>query len=650
MRTIKTDKISVAIDETTLTVVVRDLRTGIEWRMQNDGPGDIGMKGHAGPWQGMAFRSAASLSWEGNATTQRARLSHWPCRSNVWSPSDYAVDVVFHVHEDELQIQVSTINGRGEVSWIDGYYPRGFLFPKDTGGDLILPYGQGCMLRKDFPCELDHALPTYVGKGFVMPWWAHLADTGEGILAITDTPDDLCVRLATEHELGHTAHPYWQASLGNFRYARSMTYRFYAKADVNLLAKAYRKHAEARGLAVTLKEKAAARPMVDQFRGGMIVAIWIMSDFSQYPEWNTKQLQYYMTFDEALKRYQRLTRDAGIKKAFAHIEGWCRGGYDFNHPDCLPPDAKPGGWAGLKRLADGIHALGHGFMLHDQYADIYAHTASFKPENTVLDLSGVRPENREWLGGRQQWLCPNRTMPFARRNLTEVRDRIGPSGSFLDCHTISHLRECYDQAHLCSRADARKAWTEIFAMCQDFGWVTGSEGGADWSIPILDYAENIAIGLCPFDLQAALNRPLGDPIPLFNLVWHDCVVNQMSLREDSDDADAPLWTMLRAGMPTILPNSFMPDDIPDTPRQYGDKAEADFVHALKPITDLSEQVGFEEMTALEILDADRKVQRTAYADGTLVTVDFNEKTYAVTTSGKTTRGRFPYPLQQARLG
>jgi hypothetical protein len=623
---LRTDKIEVQIDERTLTLAVRDLRTGLVWRMQETGPGDIGLKSHSGPWTGVAFRDAGQCAWSGDGNRRKALLSHWPLRANVWGPCQHAMEVEFDLAADQLDITIRAVNGSAEASIIDSYYPRGFLFPATTGGDLVLPLGQGCLLRKDFRCDLDHTLPTYAGLGFVMPWWGQLADSGEGLLAVTETPDDVGFRVATEPGGGHTCHPYWQASLGNFRYARRIKYRFYHKIGLVELAKEYRRHAERRGLAVTLKEKAKQRPNVAKLRGATIVNIWHMSNFEKLGI-HDKQ-KHYLPFDDGLRRFQRLARDAGIGKAVVHIDGWGRDGYDSLHPDVLPPNPVCGGWAGLERMATAVKQMGHMFLLHDQYADIYADADAFSPDNTAMDLSGVRPENREWLGGRQQWLCPQRTMPFARRNLTEVENKLKPSGTYLDCFTISHLRECYDQRHPCSRADAREAWSDIFRLCQGWGWATSSEGGADWAVPVLDFCWTVNVGVCPSDLKAKLNGPLGDPIPLYNLVWHDCIVQPEFVEETQKSPDTRLWTMLWGGIPSIRPAS-LEWGLTEQQAEERAPAEAEFARNLLPIARLHERIGFEEMVNLEILDAERRVMRTSFGDGTQVTVDFNRQTYEI---------------------
>ncbi|MCM8757414.1 MAG: DUF5696 domain-containing protein, partial [Candidatus Omnitrophica bacterium] len=302
-------------------------------------------------------------------------------------------------------------------------------------------------------------------------------------------------------------------------------------------------------------------------------------------------------------------------------DGWGRKGYDCLHPDILPPDPKIGGWNGLVKMARVIQSSGHLFLLHDNYVDIYADSKSFGPEVTVLDLSGVRPENNEWLGGRQQWLCPQKTMKFVRRNLSEIQKRVRPSATYLDCFTFSHLRECYDQKHLSARSQTRKAWTEIFAFCQKFGWVTSSEGGADWAIPVLDFCHTVHPGNCPFDLRKKLeNKPLGIPFPLYALVWHDCLVVP-SWIDQKNPKDAFLWGMLWGGIPSVRPEGFECNFSPYR------KSSAEFVRDLKPLQGLSEKVGFEAMIDWKMLEEAGQVQQTVFSDGTEVEVDFSSGAY-----------------------
>lgn len=631
MKVLCSNSLEVKIDQKTLTLSVKDLRTGFVWQMQERGPGDAGIKGHAGPWAGMHFRSALQRKWESRENGFRVILFGWPYSANVWAPAGLGVELIFELDDNELSITVAPWNEKfGEVSLIDSYYPRGFVFPEGVEGQLVLPYGQGCLLNKTCQEKLDHTLPSYVGIGFVMPWWGQLAAGGEGLIALTETPDDIGFRLVTDEQYGNTVHPYWMSSLGSLKYARKIKYRFYEQADVTLLAKEYRCHADSLHRSPTLKEKAVLRPNVELLRGGMVISLHGMVDYSRSrPGGELKQI----SFCEGLAHYQRLVRDCGIRKAIAHVDGWGQGGYDFMHPDVLPPDERLGGWAGLNSMAKALKAMGHGILLHDNYADYYHASAAFKNGDSVMDLGREYPESAEWLGGMQHWLCPEKAVGYASGNLTEVERKLHPNGTYIDCFSISILRECFDQRHPCNRSDARRHWSEIFELCNKFGWATSSEGGADWAMPYLDFCWCVYPEMVPFDLREKIPY-LGIPIPLYNLVWHDCIVvpaffQQKSAVKDivvtAQHTDMRCWMMLWAGIPSVKTLSMNAEAAESCSAAH----EAEFVRQMLPAVELSEHAGFEEMISLKLLTPDGRVQATEFSDGTEVTVDFERKEAAV---------------------
>lgn len=637
VRVLKSRYLEVAIDERSLTVQVRDRRTGMQWQMQESGPGDVGLKGHCGPWQGMAFGSAKERKWEWQEREGKVTLFRWPYSANVWSPAGLGVTIHFRLSDDTLEIELTPYRPEhGEISLIDSYYPRGFLFPDRVGGQLVLPFGQGCLLDKTYPVELDMVQPGWVGVAFVMPWWGQISDTGAGLIALSKTPDDLAFRLKTEGRSGVTVHPYWQASLGGLKYARSMAYQFFERTDVLSLARRYRRHAETLMAVTPLKEKVKERSNVDLLRGSMQASVWTMSTF--------RDKLMMADFAESFRRYRRLMEGAGVKKAICHVDGWGKDGYDYNHPDVLPPDERLGGWAGLRKMAEDVRAMGHGFLLHDNYVDYYAHTQAFKNEDGVMDLSGMRSETLEWLGGRQQWLCSVEAMKYARRNFTELERMIGLQGIYVDCWTIGHLRECFDQRHLATRTTSKEKWSEVLAMCQRMGWLTSSESGNDWAVPTLDFCHTVQPEVVPHVLQEP-GASFGTALPLYEMVWHDCVTvpgwidvekNSGNIREGcvvEEKKDMRLWTLLWGGIPSFRTKSCEMDGGADVGK------EITFVKDLRVIADFHAIVGFEPMTHWEAT-ADGCVQTAAYDDHATVTVDFKHHHYRITAPGLKTEGTF----------
>lgn len=635
MKRLKSKQLEVNIDAKSLTVSVKNLHTGFEWKMQNSGPGDIGIKGHCGPWQGFSFKDANLIKWEESDNRLVATLTGWSYSANVWSPITSGLVVDFTLKNNDLRISLAEhLPIKHEASIIDSFYPRGFLFPEKTDGDLVLPIGEGCLLNKNFKEKLDITLPGWIGLGFVMPWWGQISETGEGFIATTHTPDDIAFRINTDEKNGQTVHPYWQASLGGLKYSRNITYSFFEKTSVVKLAKAYRKHADIRGQGITLKQKITDREKVKDLRGAIKLSIWMMSDFENFEQ---PGRVVYIKFKEAMRRYKYLIKKTGIEKAIVHIDGWCKGGYDFNHPDVLPPDERLGGWQGLKELCDNVKAMGHRFTLHDNYVDYYAHVEAFKDNGGVLDLSGIHSESDEWLGGRQRWLCSTQAKQYTERNFNEMQKNMDFDGIYPDCWTVGPLRECFDQNHPATRTITKDAWSEVFANCQNRDWLVGSEGGNDWAVPVIDYCWGVHVGVVPHALKGKIQE-FGTPIPLYSLVWHDAIVAYGWITETQDNAvimegavannkhNQSLWAMLRGNAPTVRPDCL---DYPTMGSNDDLDKGAEFIKSLKPIIALHEVIGFEEMVDWELLDNAGAIQKSIFANGTEVTVNFEQKSYQV---------------------
>lgn len=648
MKTLANSLIRVEIDEISLTAKVTDLRNKQVWQMQEEGPGDIGVKGHCGPYQTFMFRNASSRQWrEISASALEATVTGWGYSANVWSPLAFGLVVRFEIREDKLMIKVSPHREADlhEASIIDSYYPRGFMFPAKSKGDLVLPYSQGTLLDKDDPMELDMVTPVYVGPSFVMPCWGHLDKKGAGILATTTTPDDLGVRICKDKASGMTAHPYWQASLGGFKYTRIMSYKFLDKASVMTIANEYRKHADTQGQGITLREKANERPMVDKVIGGAFWNIWLMSNFTQF---ENSQRVNFIRFSEAKRRYEKLFKLTGLKKVVAHIDGWGKDGYDYSHPDVLPPDPRLGGWAGLKDFCDFVHSCGHGFILHDNYVDFYKHTDSYKQTNDgVMNMDGLKHTSKEWLGGWQEWMCSTQSKKYVARNLDEIEKHFHIDGEYVDCWSIGHLRECYDQRHPATRTKTREAWTECFAEYHNRGLIVGSESGNDWAVPVFDFCHTVQPDSMPHQLVGKVPS-FGKTIPFYNMVWHDCVICPAWIDQHRRGAvikeglvipekkDLRLWALLWGGIPAYRGDSQENSHVDDSVIEK----DAEFFLGLKIISDFNANVGYEKITDWEMLDDAGMIQKTTFANGSTAEVDFNTGGYKLSFGGKKVKGSF----------
>jgi len=110
-------------------------------------------------------------------------------------------------------------------------------------------------------------------------------------------------------------------------------------------------------------------------------------------------------------------------------------------------------------------------------------------------------------------------------------------------------------------------------------------------------------------------------LPLWELVYHDCIVAQWYWGDYNNKLPA-LWD--KRDLFNILygtPPMFMFNN------QIWKKNKVRFVESYKNVCPLARAVGYAEMTDHRLLTVDRSVQQTKFANGISVTVNFGDKLY-----------------------
>jgi hypothetical protein len=110
-------------------------------------------------------------------------------------------------------------------------------------------------------------------------------------------------------------------------------------------------------------------------------------------------------------------------------------------------------------------------------------------------------------------------------------------------------------------------------------------------------------------------------LPLWELVYHDCVVAQW------------YWGDYNNKLPSLWDKRDLFNALYGTPpmfmfnRQLWQKEKARFVQSYQAATPVARAAGYAEMTDHRSLTPDRDVQQTTFANGVTVTVNFGEKPY-----------------------
>ena len=503
------------------------------------------------------------------------------------------------------------------------YWPGAFEFDiPELQGYSIIPLMQGVLI----PSRWEKEIRQYNGgkisdRDGYMAFFGQI-DGGRGYCAIFDTPFD--AGYCCEHmPKGETAiGPYWRASLGKLGYKRSMKYSFEAKADYNDLCKIYRRHMAERGKLVTLKEKIARNPNVQKLIGTPVVhdgiAVHISPDSAYYKkDGKPSDNDYHNTFDSRAELLKNLKAN-GVERAYLHYDGWGAHGYDNLHPDPFPVHEAAGGSEGMKRLADTARELGYIFGIHDQYRDYYWDAESFSFENAIKNADGSHPFNSYWYGGKHTVLCADVARGYVRRNYSTFAELgIGIQGSYLDVFSVVELDECFAPAHPMTREQCAAYRRECLDYLGSQGIIPSSEEVTDTILPSIALCHHAPLAVTTFDGPGA--EAVGVPVPLFNLVYHDCVVvpwfgvgGELGGWGIPGGDSAFLWGVLCAG--TIYYSAH------ETPEN---------IKRGKIALELHEKAALSEMVKHEFIDGDYRRHRARYADGSVVEVNLDTREYFI---------------------
>jgi hypothetical protein len=478
-------------------------------------------------------------------------------------------------------------------------------FASAKGQLLILPVNEGI----SYPAD-DESLPAmryylYGGHGLCMPWYGAV-EGNTGWMAIIETADDAAVSIPRREGLLGLV-PEWEPQKQHFGSERVIRYVFLDGGGYVAMARRYREYAEQTGLLKTLNEKRKAVPAVDLLVGAVNIWCW----------------------DRDAAAWCRELRACGIERIL-----WS---------NALPPDQ-------IKALND----LGVLTSRYDIYQD------AMNPEN----FTRLRWKHPDWtseawtnddlmIGADGQWvrgwevetkdggmvpcgtLCDRQAVPYAKQRIPADLETHPYRSRFIDTTTASPWRECYHPKHPMTRTESKRFKMELLQyVSEGCGLVCGSETGHDAAVPFVHYFEGM-LSLGPYrvpdsgrDMLRAWDEVPGPVakfqtghvyrLPLWELVYHDCVVAQWywgdynnKLPKLWDRRD--LWNALYGTPPMFMFN-----------RQIWASNKDRFVKSYQTATAVARATGYSQMLSHEWLTPDHAVQRTRFANGVVVTANFGD--------------------------
>ena len=629
-------KQTVTFDEKTLAFEVN--AQSVIWKMPASGTNDMILK-KGGKEFPLRLADAKEISIEpydtGFKTGVKITLSHWKKPHSLFGGKvDLKLYLTVCLQGDNEELVFDTAAKEGETVLRHLDWPPA-LDARDVD-DTVLSNNKGNLLPRNWPKPYypirstnpdgsakagDHSIiQSHVIEDWSMSWWGF--EKGKSaMMVIIETPDDAAYQF--NHPAGGPTviGPRWLPTLGKFGYLRTARLCFFENGNYVTLAKRYRQYVMDTGLFVSLKEKIARAPVVAEMIGIPQTRVGILHNQSTNSDRYSLTNHYQLfTFDQRAQELRDL-KAAGIDKTLVYISGWAHLGYDRQHPDALPPPEAAGGWDGMKRLADACHELGYPFIFHDQYRDYYADAPSYNPDFAIHEeddslpataFAGSRfgdwkegqiPFMRHWDGGKQTYLNSRFQIGHLEKNYQLFfAHGIHPDGIYIDVIGYIPPDQDFNPEHPTTRSEAMRGQADLMNWAGHNLGFTATEAGSDWVIPFTDCVNQ----------SGGLGRTI--PIPLYQLVYHDAVL--ISYGEG------------RRGGHNNLLLGILCGGVPELPVNLKGVSENSLA-LMKQMAALNKRVGLLEMTNHEFLDASHSRERTTFADGTTVTVNWNAQSVEI---------------------
>jgi len=370
-------------------------------------------------------------------------------------------------------------------------------------GYLVVPHALGCLL--DAKTRIGRRWRSHQTRDSLTMQMFGVVKNGS---ALVISWDDLDAEMETKTHGASDDLP--QRIALSLWHARSVRLRVCGAGDYVTVAQHYREVAKEKGLLAAFSERVKKYPALAKLASALEVKSFVKSGTaanSRFSKDGKERHRVNLTFDDTAAIVKHLRDDLGIERCLFVLAGWIRGGYDFSHPDIWPPDDDLGGPEGLARVAKVAKDAGYLFGLHDNYDMMF----KAQPAANKDDAIG---EHNSWAGGPQYVIHPKRQKKYAQRNLELIKRCCAPNAYFCDQITALPLYRTNRKDLPLTYQGCVDAYRDLIRCVKAVTGVMGSEDGQEWAVPYLDYHEGI--------LSPEFYPKRGRPVPLFDLVYHDC--------------------------------------------------------------------------------------------------------------------------------
>ncbi|MGN0178735.1 MAG: DUF5696 domain-containing protein [Monoglobaceae bacterium] len=360
-------------------------------------------------------------------------------------------------------------------------------------------------------------------------------------------------------------------------------------------------------------------------------------EIPEQTEENEPDVYTACTFDDVIKVMEAYKK-AGIEKAEFCLVGWNMKGHDGRWPQILPVESSFGGEEGLKRLIDTAKCLGYAITCHTNSTDMYSISNRFNVDDIAIMRNGEKSvEAVRWGGGRTYNICPKRAYEISMETLPEVAELGFRGMHYIDVVTCTPPRECSSSKHLINKKESGDYFDKLFKKTIGMFGSVGSEGAYDYYLKNCDYT--LYVSFADYTDNSSRFELCDKIIPFWQLVYHGIVASNPYARTVnyalSDDRDDMLKVVEFGGKPQMYYYAKFVSD------------GTDWIGSGDFRCNTNEEIEYSASKAKEIVDAYNEIKylqyefmedhketepnvfEIKYSDGSVVTVDYNNKTYTL---------------------
>ncbi len=422
----------------------------------------------------------------------------------------------------------------------------------------------------------------------------------------------------------------WLSQKGQWGYDRE-TRIFFAEDLVSAMRK-YREWRKSMGWIVTLKEKEKKTPELSKLVGAADIWLWDDNNMNRLyarpektdvPERNPLKLANEMIELGMTKilwnSFEGETRE--VCEALK-AKGFLVGKYDV-YRDVLPETIK-----------DQIIPYRVKRSINTKYWPEIVRRNKNGDYDCAWPLHGKDGKYHD-----QHAVCDICALELTKKNVREELEKVPYNSRFIDVQAGSELAECYDEKHPATRTESAEYIKKQEDFLSESGLVNGVEVGSEIFAAHFHYSEGMTSPCeyraedagrrmttlyygkdIPPNIQDYMLNPVWK-IPLWELVYHDCVVSYYYWGDSSNSC------------PELMEKRDLFCALYGLPPIYSidvsgwEKLKYEIAESYKRATETATATAYSQMISFEYLSPDKRIQKTSFENGITVTANFSESDY-----------------------